>query len=64
MNHKAEAWYAEGCPRGWAGVWWIFRAGVSERVFLLAMRIAPRGYRSSWSTARDLAALLLKNMTV
>lgn len=47
-NHKAEAWYAEGCPRGWLGVLWIVRAGISEILFGLALKIAPTGYDASW----------------
>jgi len=48
MNEKAERWYLEGCPRGWAGVLWIIRAGIAESIFGLALWVAPRGYRASW----------------
>lgn len=39
----------EGCPReNLPAIWWLFRAGLAERVFGLAIKIAPRSYCPSW----------------
>ena len=48
VNPKADSLYSEGCPRGWFGVWWVFRAILAEQLMGLVLAIAPDNYVGSW----------------